>query len=323
VWTPEELIVRKSDVDLRALADLVGRIFPPRGRCTIERTESGMSTQVYRIGCGASAFYLRIAEERAASLAPEVQVHEVLRTRGVRVPAVVHFEPFDERLERSVMVTAEIPGAPLAERPVDGATIEALRAAGRDLAVINSMPVHGFGWIRRETDAVGPLQAEHDTYRTFALEQVEDDLAFLGQTVLTAAETVVIQGTIEHYDAWLHVEQAWLAHGDFDVTHIYQHDGRYTGIIDFGEIRGAHQLYDLGHFNLHDGEVVLQMLLPALLEGYREVLPLPPDRERWISLVSVLIGVRTLARNLHRQPPNAYQRRLASAILRSIALLNS
>ena len=98
------------------------------------------------------------------------------------------------------------------------------------------------------------------------------------------------QGTIERYEAWLHVEQAWLAHGDFDVTHIYQHDGRYTGIIDFGEIRGAHQLYDLGHFNLHDGEVVPQMLLPTLLEGYREVLTLPPDRERRISLVSVLIG---------------------------------
>ena len=132
-----------------------------------------------------------------------------------------------------------------------------------------------------------------------------------------------LEGTIERYDVWLHVEQAWLAHGDFDVTHIYQHDGRYTGIIDFGEMRGAHQLYDLGHFNLHDGEVVPQRLLPALLEGYREVLPLPPDRERRISLMSVLIGVRALARNVRRQPPNAYQRHLASAIQRSIALLNS
>jgi hypothetical protein len=48
----EELIMRKADVDLRALTDLVSRIFPPRGRCTIERTESGISTQVYRIRVG-------------------------------------------------------------------------------------------------------------------------------------------------------------------------------------------------------------------------------------------------------------------------------
>ena len=93
--------------------------------------------------------------------------------------------------------------------------------------------------------------------------------------------------------------------------------------IDFGEMRGARQLYDLGHFNLHDGEVMPQMLLPTLLEGYGEVLSLPPDRERRISLVSVLIGVRALARNVRRQSPNAYQCHLASAMQRSIALLNS
>lgn len=315
--------MRKGDVDLRALADLVGRIFPSQGRCAIERTESGVSTQVYRLRCGAAVFYLRIAEERTASLAPEVQVHEVLRTRGVRVPAVVHFEPFDERLERSVMVTTEIPGAPLANRLVDGATRATAQAAGHDLALVNSMPVQGFGWIKRERSAVGLLEAEHETHRGFALEEVDDDLTFLEQTALTAAETAVIQSILVRYDAWLHVAQAWLAHGDFGVTHIYQHDGVYAGIIDFGEIRGAHRLYDLGHFNLHDGETLPQVLLPALLEGYREVLPLPPDHERQINVLSVLIGVRALARNVRRQPPNAYQRHLASAIWRSVTLLNS
>ena len=34
--------------------------------------------------------------------------------------------------------------------------------------------------------------------------------------------------------------QAYLAHGDFDATHIWLDDqGRYAGIIDFGEMRGA------------------------------------------------------------------------------------
>ncbi len=315
--------MRKGDVDCHALADLVGRIFSPRGRCTIERAESGISTQVYRIRRGGAVFYLRVAEERAASFAPEVYVHETLRARGVKVPAVVHFEPFDERLERSVMVTAEIPGTALAYCPVDGATPEVLRAAGRDLAVINSMPVHGFGWIKREMRAVGPPEAAHDTYRGFALAEVDDDLALLGRTALTTAEAAAIRSTIARCDAWLHAGQAWLAHGDLDVTHIYQRDGVYTGIIDFGEIRGAHRLYDLGHFNLHDGETLPEMLLPALLEGYREVLPLPPDHERQINVLSVLIGVRALARNVRRQPPNAYQRHLASAIWRSVTLLNS
>jgi Ser/Thr protein kinase RdoA (MazF antagonist) len=120
----------------------------------------------------------------------------------------------------------------------------------------------------------------------------------------------------------LHAEQAWLAHGDFDVSHIYQHEGRYSGIIDFGEIRGAHRLYDLGHFYLHDGETLPYLLLPALLEGYRDVLPLPPNHERRIALVGLLIGVRALARNVRRRPPNAYQRHLSAAIQRAVALLN-
>ncbi len=311
--------MRKADVDLNALADLVGRIFPPRGRCTVERTEGGGSTQVYRLRCDGEVFYLRVAEERAASLAPEVHVHEVLGVRGVKVPAVVHFEPFDERLQRSVMVTTAIPGAPLAARPVDGTTSGILRAAGRDLAIVNSVPVQGFGWIERTTGVDEPLQAEHASYRDFAFEHLDADLALLRQAVLTAAETAAIRDTIGRYDAWLHACPAWLAHGDFDVSHIYQHDGRYSGIIDFGEIRGAQRLYDLGHFYLHDGET----LLLALLEGYRDMFPIPPDYERRIALAGLLIGVRALARNVRLRPPNAYQRHLSAAIRRAAALLNS
>jgi aminoglycoside phosphotransferase (APT) family kinase protein len=320
------LSARNADVDLQALADLVGRIFPPPGSCRIERTESGTSTQVYRIRRGGDVFYLRIAENRAASLGPEVRVHEVLRARGVRVPAVVHFESFEERLARSVMVTEEIPGAPLADCSTGEAAAEVLRAAGRDLAVLNGVPVRGFGWIERTAHGGGPLQAGHGTFRSFALEGLDDDLALLGRAVWTPAESAAIRGMINRRDYWLHVDQAWLAHGDFDVSHIYQRDGRYTGIIDFGEIRGAHRLYDLGHLHAHDaawqdGELVPRTTLPALLEGYAEVVPLPPDHRAQISLVSVLIGIHAMARNVRRHPPNAYQRHLASTIRSNVASL--
>ena len=99
-------------------------------------------------------------------------------------------------------------------------------------------------------------------------------------------------------------ERAWLAHGDLDVTHIYQRDGRYTGIIDFGEIRGADRRYDLGHFHLHDGETLAGLVLPDLLAGYREVAPLPPEAERQIRLLGLLIGLRALRGSL-RRPPGA------------------
>lgn len=59
--------MRKADVDLAALGEIVGRIFPPRGHCTVERTAEGSSTQVYRIRRASEVFYLRVAEERADS----------------------------------------------------------------------------------------------------------------------------------------------------------------------------------------------------------------------------------------------------------------
>lgn len=96
--------------------------------------------------------------------------------------------------------------------------------------------------------------------------------------------------------ALLDSPHAYLAHGDFDATHIYCQDGRYTGIIDLGEIRGTGPFYDLGHFRFHDGETVQRQLLPYLLDGYREVTPLPSDIDRRIAFNSLLIGVHFLGR---------------------------
>jgi aminoglycoside phosphotransferase (APT) family kinase protein len=314
--------MRKSNVDLVALQGLVGHIFPPPGGCAVERTAEGVSTQVYRIRRGDEVFYLRVAEVCDASLAPEVCVHELLRERGVKVPDIVYFEPFDARLQRSIMVTTEIRGEHVGQRRVDGDTKEVLRAAGRDLAVINSVPVEGFGWIKRDKSVVIRLEAEHTTHRDFALEHLDEHLTLLSEKVLTRAEIVELRTIINRLEAWLDVQHACLAHGDFDVTHIYQEDGRYTGIIDFGEIRGADAPYDLGHFNLHDGETLPQPVLPYLLEGYSDVVPLPPDHEWRISLLSLLNGVSALARTLRRSP-NEYQRHLTQALRRAVAALRA
>ncbi len=57
-----------------------------------------------------------------------------------------------------------------------------------------------------------------------------------------------------------------MAHGDFDTSHIFAANGSYTGIIDFGEIRGAEPTFDLGHLALHAPDA-----LPAVLQGYASV----------------------------------------------------
>lgn len=304
-----------------ALTEIAERVLPGSGRLRVTRAEGGVSTPVFRIERDGVTFYLRIAESADVSLAPEVLAHELMRARGVRVPEVVLFDPIHAILGRSVMVTTAIPGGPLCDMTEDADVTVVLRAAGRELALINSIPVDGFGWIRRDRAEPGSLEAQHSSLRHFALDDLETQLSAL-KTILSIREIDAICLTIDRCDDWTEGEEAFLAHGDFDTTHIFRHHGYCSGIIDFGEIRGADPYYDLGHFALHDGERVPNPLLAHLIAGYRKVAPLSPDAERRIQLWSLLIGMRTLARVINR-PRSAYRQHLQMAVRRALRELQN
>lgn len=308
--------MRAHDVDERAVRALAARLVPGRGEPSVERAESGRSTPVFRVRRDGVTFYLRLAETNAASLAPEAMVHARLRERGALVPAVVAFAPFDAALGRSAMVTTEVPGRPIDDGLAGPRLGSVLAAAGRDLARMHTLAVDGFGWIERPGPA-GRLRAEHPTQRAFALDRFGDHLARLSGGVLTGAEARAIDRVVADRAAWLDDGPARLAHGDLDATHIFHVNGRYSGLIDFGEIRGADRCYDLGHVALHDGERLPEPMLPGLLAGYRRVAPLPANAERRVNLWALLIGVRALARSLDR-PPGSHQAHLAGAIRRSL-----
>ncbi len=231
--------MQSNIIDIRLIEALVAQVFPCTVHSRVERAEEGVSTYVYRLYRGNEVFYLRVLPEVNASFAPEVYVHEMLRAKDVKVPEVVYFEHYNEVVQRSVMVTTAIKGKHIGHYHVNEVPRSTLVEAGRDLAVINSVPVRHFGWIKRDSSKVTALEAELPTYRAFVFEQLEEDLAFLGRLVLSTGEIKAIREIIDRCYAWLDVEKAWLAHGDFDATHIYQEHGRYTGIIDFGEIRGG------------------------------------------------------------------------------------
>jgi Ser/Thr protein kinase RdoA (MazF antagonist) len=80
-----------------------------------------------------------------------------------------------------------------------------------------------------------------------------------------------------------------------DVSHIYAHTGRYSGIIDFGEMRGADPYLDLGHFLLHDGGARPARLFSSFLKGYLQVSPLPDGHCQAIRTSAILLGLRQLS----------------------------
>ncbi|HEU5382839.1 MAG TPA: aminoglycoside phosphotransferase family protein [Ktedonobacteraceae bacterium] len=294
-------------VSVQNIQEMLKKIFA-RSPIAVERVTEGISTLIYRILFPHEIFYLRILPEEGASFAPEVAVHTRLRSMQMHVPEVIHFEHSNELLQRSVMITTEIKGRPLSQSSTlsKAQMEEIVREAGKDLARLNTVRVEGFGWVQRDSPTLQPLRAAWSTHRAFALEYWEADVAYLAKHVLQYSEAPLLERALSRYDSWLDCEQGYLAHGDFDTTHIYQDQGRYTGIIDFGEIRGASSWYDLGHFHVHDGELLPFHLLPALMRGYQGVAPLSPDHEQHARFAGLLINMRALVRSLQKRPPNRY-----------------
>ena len=309
-------------MEMASIEALARQIFPAH-RVQLERVPEGASTFVYRIVYQDEIFYLRILPEENTSFAPEMTVHARLRQMQVKVPEVIHFQHYHEQLQRSIMVTTEIKGHPISQSSFlkEEELYAILVEAGQDLARINSIPVNGFGWIERDRPDTEHLRAQWTTYRAFALEYWGADHAFLAGNILGTAEVTQMEQIFSRYNSWLDIEQGVLAHGDFDTTHIYQQDGQYTGIIDFGEIRGANRWYDLGHFHMRDGEQMPFRTLPGLIRGYRENIPLPDDYEQSIRFTSILINVRALARSLQKRPANRYTQHQLAILREDIAAL--
>lgn len=270
---------------LRALVErLAGRGFG------IERAPGGMSTPVYRLLRDGEVLYLRMSEEHGGSMRAEAAAHDHLRAAGVAVPEVLAVGDAPE-IGRGVMLVREVPGEPLAGVvSIDRAPI--LRAAGRDLARINAVAVEGFGWIRRDGPP-WPLRGEDATYEAFvagaspSVARVADRLS---TQELRAFAARFAEATADH-------PASRLAHGDFDATHIYQRDGRYTGVIDLGEMRGAEPHYDLAYLHVQDTAVEM---VGDLIAGYAEVTPVPVDLEDRIGRSAVVIVAKQLARWIDR-----------------------
>jgi aminoglycoside phosphotransferase (APT) family kinase protein len=283
---------------------------------------SGISTYVYRIQSGGRTWYLRVLPDEEASLASEVVVLALLHQHHLKVPPVVHYQDNHPLLGRSFMIEEEIKGLALSRSQLsEEAFDEVARAAGRELARLNSLPVDGFGWVQVERARPQHLRARWPTFRAFALAYRADDLRYLREHVLNAQVSADLEEVLTRYDAWLDLDQGYLAHGDFDTTHIFQDQGCFTGIIDFGEVRGTGRWYDLAHFRIRDGAFPTYRLFPALERGYAEVVPLPVHYEQHLRFTSIVINIRALTRAFQTRPPDEYIWRQLAVLREDLAAL--
>jgi len=281
---------------------VVRAIFPTHHRLTVVRVTEGVSTIVYRVEMANTTYYLRICPMPQESFAPEVTVHRRLRALGLHVPQVVYFEQHNTLLERSLIMTTTITGQALGDDYQPARLPRILFEAGRELALLNQVAVQGFGWMDRATAELGILRAEHPTFSEWLNRNFAAELHAMGLNGhVTPQEVNSLLILLSQASAIFENEPAALAHGDFDGTHIFAHIGGYSGMIDFGEIRGTQRFYDLGHFAIVHGA-----WLPALLNGYSEIAPVSRDDMRLIQLTSLLIAAQKIGyRVLHYREPQA------------------
>ena len=137
----------------------------------------------------------------------------------------------------------------------------------------------------------------------------------------TAAELDALQAVADQ-ERQRPPRRGHLAHGDLDATHIWlDGHGRYAGIIDFGEMRGADRHFDLGHFLLHDRDARSVALFEDFLAGYAETAALTGGHRELIRRSAIMSGLRQLSLWLGPErgdtPASARARRRA-AQLRSL-----
>jgi len=161
--------------------------------------------------------------------------------------------------------------------------------AGKELALINTIKVTGVGSI--SSTRKNELIADGKNYHDFILWDINRQMKELVETSIFDKKLVVkIEEYIEKEKHLLDVvTDSFLAHGDFGVDHIFQNNGSYSGIIDFGDIRGTSKYHDLSHIYTFDN-----YLFDPIYRGYCEIHKLPVDSIDKIKVEAVVFGITKL-----------------------------
>lgn len=279
---------------------------------SVNRVSQGCSTFVYRIKTKAGTYYARYLPENA-SFAAEVTAHKHMTAAGVSVPPVIAFLHREEKSGLSMMLAGEIPGASMEEAYPKQNAADILREAGKHLALMHTIPVDGFGWIDR--NSYDALKGEKSSFREYFEDYLADDLATLQYYDFTDAQRSQIQDYMAQAQKLLDVSQPVLVHGDFDATHIFHAAGKFTGFIDFGEIRGNNRLFDLGMFAYHDF-TLNRSAYPHLIAGYREIAGLDDSDLYAAELMALFILLRFAGKKVETASRSHWERALKSQLHR-------
>jgi aminoglycoside phosphotransferase (APT) family kinase protein len=149
------------------------------------------------------------------------------------------------------------------------------RDVGRYLANLHSIELDGFGFFNTEIlKKEGRITGLNRTNREYFDTKLEDHLRYLRDTqFLTREEEHDIERLIGAFGAHLNIPRGRMVHKDIAFWNMVGTPTRVNAIVDWDDVISGDPIDDLAVMRCFYNE---DIFIP-LLEGYREVTPLPDD----------------------------------------------
>lgn len=269
------------------------------GQVATERTkiQAGYDSEVYFVNTPDGKRYIvKIKREGRISYAQEAWAMEQARSQGVPVADVLLLDSMEiDGQPTDVMVQSVVAGGPLQARRGEISQeqfADVLREAGKLLRKIHQTPVSGA--YRRNDDGTWSFPDWKALMRSMIDGRREEmELSIQGGIPREHVEDILARS--ERVDERVTSLSLVLNHGDFMPEHIYVGDDlKITGIIDFGDCKGAVAIHDFAFITLIGPKIPLA----PILEGYGD--ERLTGMEDAIRDYAMLLGLGHLAHNVKK-----------------------
>ena len=237
------------DVVTAAVADVAGA--PVKD---IRRIVAGEQNEVYDVTLErAPSLIVKISHRGSVGLEREAWVLGECASRGIAGPPVHALRRLEVEGEQlSMIVMEKLPGERLCDITLAEPDLRrVLGEVGEWLTGLHSIPVQGFGYL--EGSGTG-FRATLDDWLTGSLTTAAPVFEAAGLSV--GLEAATIRGWLrEIVDSFREAPpRVTLIHNDLLANHVLVHEGRLSGIIDFGEVAAEPAAIDFARWEFNEGE---------------------------------------------------------------------
>jgi aminoglycoside phosphotransferase (APT) family kinase protein len=245
-----------SDVTVAMVGSAIGP-YLPAPLTALTPLAGSVSNQDFMVHTRTGDFVLKIGDRR--ELAAEAWACERIRAAGAAGPEVVVFEASPAGLPRPFLLMRRLPGGGL-----DSAAHDAFVEAGRQLRLVHSIRADGFGFLADTDPVEGRWSGPRSSWEAVTDEAPNCLAELVDRRVISAEVAGRIAAALERFASAVRFDgPGVLLHGDLKPPHVFALDGRFVGLIDWGDVAVGDPRYDLARFSIHAGGA-----LEPLLAGY-------------------------------------------------------